>query len=196
MGTLVGDHEGSFSPDTGEKLTPLAANLAQQWPDLPAPVVRSWSDHPVVTLDRGAPWLYRPVDRDPLMSHPGSVRLPRRSLRQLRAMAAAGVRFPALVIAHELDPTGPARSLLPLLQDGPRTCTDEVARALVGPAPPHPSVTLVARLLARIVGGPPAARAGLVLDRLIDPIVFGVVAPGRLVHGAPSLWYPLVPWMW
>lgn len=192
MRTLVRPRNESFSPGTWKKLAPLATNIEQRWPDLPVPVARSWSDHAVVTLERGRLWLYGPVDRDPLMSHPGSVTLPRHPRRQLRAMAAGGLRFPALVIAHELDPGGPARSLFPLLQDGPRTCTDEVARALVGPAPAHPGLTRVARLIARIVGGPPAAREGLFLSSLLDPIVFGVVAPGPLVHGAPSLWYSLV----
>ncbi|WP_028922033.1 hypothetical protein [Pseudonocardia acaciae] len=183
------------SPDTPDQLARLATDLERRWPGLRAPVVRCWNDHPVVILDRGMPWLYGPAERDPLMSRSGSVVVPRGPRRALRAMAAAGLRFPALVIAHELEPTGVARSLLPLLQEGPRACTDEVARALVGPAPAHPGVSRAVRLLDRAVGGA-GSRAGAVLDLMRDPIVFGVVAPGPLVNGAPSLHVPLVAWRW
>jgi hypothetical protein len=196
MSTPVRGHDGSISPDTWEDLTPLATSLERQWPDLPVPIARHWSDHPVVSLDGGTPWLHGPLERDPLMGHSGPIVLPRRPRRQLRKMAAAGLRFPALVIAHELDPTGPVRSLLALLQDGPRTCTDDVARKLVSPIPAHPGATRAAALFDRLVGGDTVAWAGQALDVLLDPIVFGVVAPGPLVHGSPSLWYPLVAWRW
>ena len=88
------------------------------------------------------------------------------------------------------------RSLLPLLADGPRTCTDEVARELVGPVPDHPGVARTVGILDALVGGDALAWAGDALERLLDPVVFGVVAPYGLVHGAPAAFQPLVAWRW
>lgn len=183
--------------DTGPRdaLAQLAASVRRQAPELRDPITVAWSDLPVVALDHEVPWLYGPVDRDPLMGPGGPVALPRRQRRELEELTAGGVRFQAVTIAHELDPEGPAGSLLPLLRNGPRTCTDEVARELVGPVPAHPGVARTARILGSFVGGGARAAAGAI-DLLLDPILFGVLAPTPLVPGAPSLWFPLVAWRW
>ena len=80
-----------------------------------------------------------------------------------------------------------------MLGDGPRTCSEAVARELVGPVPPHPGLAATVRALETLVRVDVSAR---VLDRLLDPVVFGVVAPWPLTHGVPSVWQPLVAWWW
>lgn len=164
-------------------------DLRRRWPQLPAPRTFIWSEQPVVVLDRGMPWLYGPAERDPLRTARGHIVLPRRETTQLRVLATLGVPFQRLAIAHELDPDGPAADILSELRDGPRTCTDDVARTLVGPQPAHPVVRRAARLLDRAT----LARA---TEKILDPILFGVVGAPDLVHGRPALFYPLVAWRW
>lgn len=179
-----------------EELAQIAADLERRCPHLPRAIVLPWSDHPVVALDRGAPWLYGPAQRDPLLGRDGPKVLPHRQRAQLAELAATGPRFDAVAVAHELDPDGPVRTLLPLLADGPRTCTDEVARRLVGPVPVHPGVVRASGVLDALAGGDALMWAASALDRLLDPIVFGVVAPFGLRHGVPCVWLALVAWRW
>ncbi len=162
--------------------------LGRRFPQLQAPRTFTWSEQPVVVLDQGVPWLYGPVERDPLMTGRGHVVLPRREIKRLRALAALGVPFQRLAIAHELDPDGPVSDIVPMLGDGARTCTDALARALVGPQPVHPWV----RRAVRIVDA--AARS--MADTVLDPILFGVVGAPDLAHGRPAHFYPLVAWRW
>lgn len=169
------------------------AAVAARYPQLAPPTAVRWSAHPVVGLDRATPWLWGPADRDRLLGPGSPAVIPLPQLRELRRVVAAGAHFDAVAVAHELDPDGPVRPLLPLLADGPRTCSDEVARELVGPVPARPGAT---RLLDGLVGGAAAGRLAGALDRILDPIVFGVVAPWPLTHGVPSLWFPLVAWRW
>jgi hypothetical protein len=174
----------------------VIAELELQWPQLPAPIVLPWSDQQALALDRGTPWIYGPADTDPLMGTDGPAVLPRRQRRQLARIAATGAQFDAIGVAHELDPSGPVKTVLPLLADGPRTCTATVARELIGPVPAHPGVARAAGALRPFVGGEVPARAVRMLDRLLDPAVFGVLAPWPLRHGVPSVWQPLVAWRW
>jgi hypothetical protein len=118
----------------------------------------------------------------------------------LRRLADSGVEFDRIAIAHQLDPRGPVATLLPLLREGPISCSDQVARAVVGPLPPHPGVTRALAMLDRMVGHGLQAtrsigRAGR--EALRDPIVFGVngfdTAPQE---GESALWYPLAAWWW
>lgn len=176
------------------RLAELAAQMERDWPDLRKADVHPWSDVPVVALDRGRPWLVAPVERDPLARN-GRTVVPAPQLRQLERIAQRNVPFQRLAIAHELDPAGPASTLVPLLANGPRTCTDDVARALVGPLPPHPGLARAARVIGSLVGAA-TATARTALDLLLDPIIFGVVAPSSPAHGELSLWYPLVAWRW
>jgi hypothetical protein len=181
---------------TRSVLTRTAADLARAWPQLPAAVVLPYSDHPIVALDGDRPWLWAPVRRDPLMGESGVAVLPRRPRHELRRIAVEGFPFDDVAVAHELDADGPARSLLPLLQDGPRTCTDEVARELVGRVPDHPGVARAVGILDALVGGDALAWAGEALERLLDPLILGIVAPYGLVHGKPAVFQPLVAWEW
>jgi hypothetical protein len=121
--------------------------------------------------------------------------VPRAQRRALAALAAQGVPFERIAIAHELDPLGPVRLLVPALCDGPRTCTPIVARQVAGPLPAHPGLARMSRAFGRLAGATISAGSAAAA-LLLDPIVFGVVAPDRLDHGAPALWYPLVAWRW
>ncbi len=160
---------------------------------LPAPRELPWSEQPVLVIDRGAPWLYGPVERDPLMTARGHTVLPRREITRLRTLAKNGVSFQRLAIAHELDADGPVRDLWSALQHGPRTCTDALARVLVGPQPAHPAVRRAARMLDAVVSG---AAVGRVVETILDPILFGVVGTPDLTHGRPALFYPVAVWRW
>jgi hypothetical protein len=193
METLDIRHDLAIDAATRDELARLTADLERRFPQLPPPIVLPWSDQQAVALDRGRPWMYGPASTDPLMGGRGPAVLPRPQRRQLAQIAATGARFDAIGVAHELDPEGPARSLLPLLGDGPRTCSEAVARDLVGPIPAHPGVARAVGALGALVRGDLPARA---LDQLLDPVIFGVVAPSRLMHGAPSVWQPLVAWRW
>lgn len=196
MQTLDIRRDATLDAGTRDELARIAADLERRCPDLPPAIVLPWSDHPVVALDRGDPWLYGPAERDPLLGRDGPKVLPRRQRARLAEIAATGPRFDAVAVAHELDPDGPVRALLPLLADGPRTCADVVARELVGPAPVHPGVARAAGVLDALAGGDVLMWAAAALDRLLDPIVFGVVAPHGLRHGAPCVWLGLVAWRW
>ena len=62
----------------------------RRFPQLQEPRRFTWSEQPVVVLDRGLPWLYGPVERDPLMTARGHVVLPRREIKRLRALEDDG----------------------------------------------------------------------------------------------------------
>ena len=177
-----------------DELARVIADLEQQWPQLPPPIVLSCSDRPVVGLDGGTPWLYAFADPTPCAARTGTPSSPVGSAGSCPDRGGRS-QFDAVAVAHELDVNGPVRSLMAELADGPRTCTDEVARALVGPVPAHPGVSRAAGMLARSSAASPGV-GGAALDRLLDPIVFGVVAPYGLAHGLPGVFQPLVAWKW
>lgn len=170
-----------------------AADAVLRWryPALAEPLLLPWSELPVLGLDReGAPWLYGPAERDPFAAPDGRTAVPGPERRRLRALAAFGVPFQRISIAHELYPSGVVGPLLPELRKGPRTCTDAVARAVVGPAPPHPAVRGTARVLDALL----SFGAARVVAAALDPIVFGVVGLPEVVCGKPALFYPLSAW--
>jgi hypothetical protein len=167
------------------------------------PRIAAWFDWPVIGLHHGRTWLVAPAERDPLKTPDGRYVIPTRPLAELRRLSARGVQFDQIAIAHELNQEGLVRHLIPLLKHGPRTCTDEVARQLVGPVPPHPRVAQLADLMDRFAGGiVRVAKAGsATADRIAafvhDPIVFGVVGcRGAPAAGEAALWYPLTAWEW
>lgn len=168
------------------------ARLRQRFRWLPDPFVLPWSELPVLGLDHDTPWLYAPAERDPLLTAGGRAAVPRREIRRLRALAAQDLPFQRLAVAHELDPHGPVRDLLPELRNGPRTCTDAVAGAVVGPQPAHPAVRGTARLLDTVVGRTAAAAR----DAVLDPAVLGVIGLPDVVHGQLALFYPISAWTW
>jgi hypothetical protein len=139
--------------------------------------------------------LVGPAERDPVRTRAGRAIIPRGQRAQLERIRSTGVRFDRVAIAHELNPAGRVRPLLPLLEQTARPCLDNIARLVVGRTPPHPGVERAARALDNVLGDA-LATVGQSLEALLDPIVFGVVAPGGPRDGEPSLWYPLVAWRW
>jgi hypothetical protein len=122
--------------------------------------------------------------------------VPRKQFTELKRIAELGVPFQRLAIAHELDPDGPVQELLPALKMGARTCTDDVARRLVGGVPAHPDVARTVRVLDAAIGGAASAVSTYVSRIALDPIIFGIIAPTEPRHDELCLWYPLVAWRW
>src|SRR5947199_233108 len=77
--------------------------LRRRWPQLPTPLVRPWSEQPVLVRDRGRPWVYGPIECDPGMTDAG-LTLPRHVIRRLAELAALELPFQRLAIAPGLDP--------------------------------------------------------------------------------------------
>src|SRR5215218_987367 len=179
------------------ELTSLHSDVHQKWPSLHAPIVLRWSESPTAALDSsGTAWIYGPVERDPLRgSHERSV-VPRKQRTQLKRIAKLGVPFQRLAIAHELDPEGPVRQLLPALRTQQQPCTNELARALVGEVPAHPGVTRAVTVLDAAVNGATSAVGINAVVSVLDPIIFGVIAPTPPQHRQLCLWYPLAAWRW
>jgi hypothetical protein len=179
------------------ELAELSVQINQMWPSLPEPLPLGWTETPLVAIDRsGVPWVIAPVERDPLQSARGCTVIPNKQRAQLKRIAKLGVPFQRLAIAHELDPQGPVRQLLPALRTQPQPCTDEVARVLVGEVPAHPGVTRAVTLLDATVSGATSAVGINAVVSVLDPIIFGVIAPTPPRHGQLCLWYPLVAWRW
>jgi hypothetical protein len=67
------DVRDDLALDTGMRnaLAQAIADLERQWPQLPPPIVRPWSDDPVVALDGSTPWLVTPASRDPVFGPDG-----------------------------------------------------------------------------------------------------------------------------
>jgi hypothetical protein len=93
------------------------------------------------------------------------------------------------------DPAGAVRWLLPVLREGPRTCTDAVAGAVVGPPPPHPVVRRAGRMLDGLVRRTTVAAVGTA-ERLLDPILFGIIGLPGTTDGDLALWFPIAAWTW
>lgn len=186
-------YTGSSVPERSA-LTNIDSCLRWRHPDLPAPLMAPWTEAPLLVLDRGEPWVVTPAERDP-MARDGRTVIPRAAHRTLAAFAERGLEFPRLAIAHQLDAAGAAQCLLPVLEHGPRLCTDDVAQALVGQRPPPVRTARVVRVVEQVLrrGGQAAMTAAEVL---LDPIVFGVTSVSEPTHGRVSLWYPLVAWRW
>jgi hypothetical protein len=175
----------------------LSVQINQRWPSLPAPLLLPWTETPLVSIDRSdVPWIIGPAERDPLQSTRGRTVIPYKQRAQLKRIAKLGIPFQRLAIAHELDPEGPVRQLLPALRTQPQPCTDEVARALVGEVPAHPGVTRAVIVLDAAVSGTSSALGINAVVSVLDPIIFGVIAPTPPRHGQLCLWYPLVAWRW
>jgi hypothetical protein len=182
---------------TRSELTELSVQIKYKWPSLRDPLLLEWTETPLVSLDRsGVPWVIGPAEQDPLRSSRGRTVVPRRQRVRLKRIAELGIPFQRLAIAHELDREGPVKQLLPVLHAGPATCTDEIAHRLVGDVPAHPGVGRAVRVLDAAVRGATSAVPINAFITVLDPIIFGVIAPIAPRHGEPCLWYPLVAWRW
>jgi hypothetical protein len=179
------------------ELAELSVQINQRWPSLPEALLLPWTETPLVSIDRsGVPWVIGPAERDPLRTAGGRTVIPHKQRAQLKRIAKLGVPFQRLAIAHELDPEGPVRQLLPALRTQPQPCTNELARALVGDVPAHPGVTRAVTVLDAAVNGATSALGINAVASVLDPIIFGVIAPTPPRHGQLCLWYPLVAWRW
>jgi hypothetical protein len=147
-------------------------------------------------------WILAPQECDPLTGRDGRCVLPPSAVADLRRIAAAGMEFHAIAIAHEVDPDGPVRRLVPQLQDGPRSCPPDLARILVGPVPPDPRAAWLARSMGQAMAAlarPVTALAQRADEfvRRLDPVVFGLIGvDGRLEPGSPVLWVACTMWEW
>ena len=181
-----------------DALAELAEHIGFLWPALPAPLTIGWSEEIRLVLDGGVPWIFGPAERDPLRGQRGSSVLPKDARKRLKKIAASGVTFPRVAIAHELDPDGPVKPLLPSLLSRPLLCTDDLAKTLVGPVPMHPRIARILRIVNwAISGAQVAARSSAeMVGKVFDPIVFGVIAPTPLEEGRACLWFPMTAWRW
>ena len=179
------------------ELAELSVQINQMWPSLPEPLPLAWTETPLVSIDRsGVPWVIGPAEHDPLQSARGRTVVPHKQRAQLKRIAKLGVPFQRLAIAHELDPQGPVRQLLPSLRTQPQTCTNEEACVLVGKVPAHPGVTRAVMVLDAAVNGATSAVGINAVVSVLDPIIFGVIAPTPPQHRQLCLWYPLAAWRW
>jgi hypothetical protein len=142
-------------------------------------------------------WLLVNLAEDPLFHDPDGFPVPGSVLKQIRAIAMAGVDFDALYVAHEL-PLGIARPgrLITREQLAPPASTTALrrARALGGvSAALWSAFAAPLRLLSRL--GAAGATSADAPTRL-DPVLFGViVAPGSTpAPGVPATWYYIAHW--
>ena len=184
-------------------LEPHIAKVLHAAPFLGKPTLARWSERPLIFADKADLWLLVPADRDPLRLAKGGLPIPAGPLRELTRIAATGVHFDRIAIAHEVPPTPEARALAKDTPANGIACTDEVARKLLGDAPaPAGTRQLATRLdklaalAARTVGNAGGAAAGL-LAGAIDPIVFGVIGPNCDPRpGDPAAYFALTAWTW
>jgi hypothetical protein len=189
----------SHSPEVRShpELAELSVRINVKWPSLRPPLQLERTETPLVSIDRsGVPWVIAPAERDPLRGPHGRTVLPRRQRARLKRIAELDVPFQRLAIAHELNPEGPVRHLLPALKTGPCPCNDVVARALVGDLPAHPGVVQAVQALDVLVCGAASVVPARVWKTLLDPIIFGIIAPTPPRQGQLCLWYPLAAWSW
>jgi hypothetical protein len=183
---------------TQRQLADVGAYAHWVWPTLPHPLTIEWRDSLVLALDGDVPWIFGPAECDPLRSPSDGTVIPRRARAQLKRIAALGVPFQRVAIAHELSPDGPVRDLIPALRTEPRACSEQLARRLVGDVPAHPWVVRAVRTLdAAVNAATGAARTPAdLVSKVLDPIIFGIVSPTPVRHGDLCLWYPLAAWRW
>jgi hypothetical protein len=104
--------------ETAPELAGLSQQVEASWPDLPPPLVLEWTETPLIAVDRSSvPWVIAPAERDPVRDSRGHTVVPRRQRIKLKRIAELGVPFQRLAIAHELDPDGPVKHLLPELRE-------------------------------------------------------------------------------
>ena len=180
------------------ELAELCVQINQKWPSLPPPIPLEWTETPLVSIDSsGVPWVIAPTEPDPLRTSRGGTVIPRKQRASLKKIADLGVPLQRLAVAHALDPEGPVREMLPELKEGPQNCTDAQARALIGDVPLHRGGVQAVEALDGIVCGATTVVPARVWEKLLDPVIFGIIAPTPPPQpGQLCLWYPLVAWRW
>jgi hypothetical protein len=194
-------------PDTAvlacrQALTALQQQIQAAAPGITARISPSIGRPQLRLVNDGRLWMLSPLGCDPLTRPGGRYVLPPSALADLRRIAATGVEFHDMVVAHELDLNGPAGQLIPQLRAGPRSCPPDLAWALVGPVPADPRAAQLARSMSRVMTA--LARPATTLAhqageaaRRLDPVLFGLIgADGRLGPGWPVLWVACTKWEW
>ena len=198
MAITVAGHDTAF-PACRQTLTAIQQQVQSAVPGL-ASRITPCIDRPQLRLSSdGRVWMLSPLSCDPLTGPGGRYVLPPSAVADLRRIAAAGIEFHAMVVAHEIDPNGPARQLVPQLRDGPRSCPPDLARALVGPVPAEPRAAQLARSIGRAITAVvrPVQALAHETARQLDPVIFGLIgADGRLEPGWPALWVACTSWEW
>ena len=102
-----------------DELARLGEELAHQWADLHPPIEMEWPATTTVALDRGAPWLFGPAERDPLRDRKGRVYIPSDSRARLQELAKRGLPFRQVATATSWTPSVPSASSCPTCGTGP-----------------------------------------------------------------------------
>ena len=76
-----------------DRATARDAALRKRVPDLPDHQVAPWTPEPLLVIDRGAPWIVMPYDKDPLRTPDGGYPFPRDVKHRLEGLAASGAEF-------------------------------------------------------------------------------------------------------
>jgi hypothetical protein len=157
-------------------------------------------------------WIMGPANK------PDDAIIPKRELKALRSLTAAGLRFPFVYIAHESDKEEVA-AILEASAGSPVSVDEETAVDLVGPVPLPAEAVATSNQLARrttqvftgikrgaaltgaavatvvaspvvLVGGALAGLASL------DPIVLGAIPVTTARDGDMAVWFVLARWDW
>jgi hypothetical protein len=173
-------------------------------PKLPNPIVASWDERHRLVIDRGEPWIVGPLEIDPYLTKTGGYPFPKDVGAQLERISMAGARFHRIVIAHEVDRTGPVVAVLPKVPRAGLAISAKDAKVYLGrtPSPEKPKDMAASfdKAIRKVVraGAAGAAVVGAMLTApMLDPIVFGVVGVhGQPRNGEPAICYPLAAWRW
>lgn len=158
-----------------------------------------------------APWILTPAETDPMVR--GRLPIPVRQAATLRQLVDAGMDFPAIYLAHQLEPVPGAKPDAAAFDCHRPVSLREVER-LLGPLPVPKATRRTAARLDRSAGATArAARAvgvgvalgavapflavGAVLEGLDPAVVGALTLPG---HGyrpdTPAAWFLLAHWNW
>jgi hypothetical protein len=198
MAMTVAGYDTAF-PSRRQALTATQQRVQSALPGLATRIAPCTGRPQLRLTGDGRVWMLSPLSCDPLTDPGGRYVVPPSALDDLRRIAAAGIEFHAMAVAHEIDPNGPVRQLVPQLRDGPRSCPPQLARVLVGAVPADPRADRLARSMGRALTA--VARPMQVLARqtagLLDPVMFGLIGEdGRLEPGWPALWVACTSWEW
>ena len=183
--------------------------LRSRVPDLRAPFVAIWENHHRLVMDKAVPWLFCPLEIDPLRNPRGGYPLPTEVASELSRLSEAGASFDQIALAHELDPTSKALANIDdVPSEGLIMSPRDAAKALGRTPAPESSLASArkideglrktGRVVRRGIEGLALAAVALPAAALAsDPIVFGVAGiHGVPMSGKPVLYYPLAAWLW
>lgn len=178
------------------------AGVRKLAPKLRPAHIATWREAPVLSRDRGGPWVLVPLELDPLRTPGGGYPLPGEVSKELASIAATGVDFHRLAVAHEVSESSTVQRLLAKAGPAGVVITARQAASVIGKVPAPPELrSKVAGFDDKIRGLVSGAAQGLAsaaaLPFMLDPIIFGVLGvSGPPRDGRPALYYPLAAWEW